>query len=113
MNNGKKRFCAELCGAINPQTKEYIPDSCTFIEASWVEEPAFAGAVTNYLIETPEIKAVREERKNMQDLFSSSLLPSLRVADKSGKAFILLLADLKREFELEELAEEVMKEQTF
>ena len=94
--NGKKKFCSELCGAIDPKTKEYIPNSCTFIEASWVQNPAFAGAVLNYLIETPEIKAARQNRSELQSMFSASILPSLRVADKKGKMAIDLMKDLVR-----------------
>jgi len=48
--DGKNYKCAELIGAIDKNTGEYIADSCHFIEASWVEHPAFAGAVVNYLI---------------------------------------------------------------
>lgn len=92
--NGKKKFCAELCGAVDPKTKEYIPDSCTFIEASWVEQPAYEGAVTNFLIETPEIKKSRQEKKALEDYFSDSLFGSLRVADRKGK----IALKLTREF---------------
>lgn len=94
--NGKKKFCSELCGAIDPKTKEYIPNSCTFIEASWVQNPAFAGAILNYLIETPEIKAARREKSELQSMFSSSLLPALRVADRKGKMMIDIMKDLSR-----------------
>lgn len=105
--NGKEKKCAELCGAIDPKTKEYIPDSCTFIEASWVEQPAFEGAVTNYLVETDEMKTARKARENMTAMFSDSLLSSLRVADASGRAFVSLLKDLKREDDLKKAAREI------
>ena len=42
--NGKRRIIAEVCG------KEDIPDSNIFIEASWVYEPAFYGAVKKSLV---------------------------------------------------------------
>jgi len=94
---GKKKYCAELCGAIDPKTKEYIPDSCTFIEASWVEQPAYEGAVMNYLIETPEVKMARQEKKALENMFSESLFGSLRVADKKGKIALNLTREyLKR-----------------
>lgn len=41
--NGNRRIIAEVCG------KEDIPDSNIFIEASWVYEPAFYGAVKKSL----------------------------------------------------------------
>lgn len=101
---GKKKFCAELCGAIDPKTKEYIPDSCTFIEASWVEQPAFEGAVTNFLIETPEIKMARQEKQNLENVFSESLLGSLRVADKSSQIALRLTGKVLKENRLENIA---------
>ena len=91
--HGKEKMCAELCGAIDPKTKEYIPNSCTFIEASWVEQPAFAGAVTNYLIETPEIKAERQEKQALENAFAASFLPTLRVADRSGKIALKIVGE--------------------
>lgn len=90
---GKEKMCAELCGAIDPKTKEYIPNSCVFIEASWVEQPAFEGAVTNYLIETPEIKAERQEKQALESAFAASLIPTLRVADRSGKIALKILGE--------------------
>jgi hypothetical protein len=39
--NGVKRIIAELCGS------EDDPDSCKFIDASWVRKPAFEGAIRN------------------------------------------------------------------
>lgn len=104
---GKKKFCAELCGAVDPKTKEYIPDSCTFIEASWVEQPAFEGAVTNYLIETPEIKAEREERKALEEAFSASLFSSLRVADRNGNLVLKLAQESMLEERLNLIARKI------
>mgnify|MGYP007061823197 CR=1 FL=1 len=109
--HGKKKYCAELCGAIDPRTKEYIPDSCTFIEASWVEQPAFEGAVTNYLIETPEIKAEREERKALEEAFSASLLSSLRVADKKGGLILRLAQEFAMEEKLNRIANRIFHSQ--
>lgn len=105
---GQKKFCAELCGAMDPKTKEYIPDSCTFIEASWVEQPAFEGAVMNYLIETPEIKAEREERKALQSAFSASFLSQLRVADRNGKMIIKLAKEALMKDQINEIARRIV-----
>lgn len=43
--NGIKRIIAELCGRAEE------PDSCKFIDASWVRKPAFEGAVKNKILE--------------------------------------------------------------
>jgi len=51
-NDGKKRPIAELCG-------HYLyPESNEFIEGSWVETPAFKGAVMRNEIEVDEIDKV-------------------------------------------------------
>lgn len=107
MFDGKKKFCAELCGAMDPRTGEYIPDSCDFIEASWVEQPAFEGAVTNYFIETPEIRAEREEVNNMQKNFSEALIPSLRFADKRSRIVLKLAMEQMARNQVERVARKV------
>lgn len=48
--DGKQRRIAELCGHRNE------PGSVRFIEASWVENPAFRGAVTRNLLSLPELR---------------------------------------------------------
>lgn len=42
--NGVKRIVAELCGSSDN------PESCKFIDASWVRKPAFEGAVLNKIL---------------------------------------------------------------
>lgn len=42
--NGVKRIIAELCGSSDD------PESCKFIDASWVRKPAFEGAVINKIL---------------------------------------------------------------
>ena len=95
--NGVKKKCAELCGAVDPKTKKYMPGSCVFIEASWVEVPAYSGAVTNYLIETPEMKAERKEKEELASVWQSVCLPSVRVADRIGKVALRLETSLEEE----------------
>ena len=95
---------------MDPKTKEYIPDSCTFIEASWVEQPAFAGAVTNYLIETPTIKAQRQEKEALEKMFSASMLPTLRVADKRGKIVLKLAQEAIAEERLNMIARKICEQ---
>lgn len=43
--NGIKRIVAELCGSVDD------PESCKFIDGSWVRKPAFEGAVKNKILE--------------------------------------------------------------
>lgn len=47
--NGVRRIIAELCGRVED------PDSCRFIDASWVRKPAFEGAVLRNLVEPNSI----------------------------------------------------------
>lgn len=42
---GAKRVVAELCGRVEE------PDSCVFIDASWVRKPAFEGAVLRNIVD--------------------------------------------------------------
>lgn len=42
--NGVKRIIAELCGSVDD------PESCKFIDGSWVRKPAFEGAVLNKVL---------------------------------------------------------------
>ena len=47
--NGVRRIVAELCGSADD------PESCRFIDASWVRKPAFEGAVLRNIIEPSSI----------------------------------------------------------
>ena len=59
-DNGIQRKIAELCG------HESEPDSVKFIEASWVRQPAFTGAVLRSFVEpSEEILAKIEAAKKM------------------------------------------------
>jgi hypothetical protein len=85
---GVERVVAELCGRtiVDKDGKRVgDPKSVKFIEASWVERPAFYGAVLNhYVSELPKsasnILEFPTEKLHlaMEDIFK------LRVADKSG-----------------------------
>jgi hypothetical protein len=84
---GIRRIVAELCGC---QIKgkdgklEGDPKSVQFIEASWVERPAFTGAVLNhYISEVPKLSSIMGFNHArladcVEDLFK------LRVADVQG-----------------------------
>lgn len=57
--NGIKRRVAELCGHSSE------PDSVVFMDASWVENPAFTGAVKRNVVNPPEdvMAKIREAEK--------------------------------------------------
>lgn len=50
---GRQRVIAELCGHINAE-----PGSVKFIEASWVANPAFTGAVLRNILSPEEVQAL-------------------------------------------------------
>jgi hypothetical protein len=86
--NGVKRMTAELCGrSFRDASGNWVgdPDSLRFIEASWVDKPAFEGAVLNhFLSDIPKAAAkileLPTERleQTMEELFRT------RVADSRG-----------------------------
>ena len=84
--DGVERIVAELCGRTLVQDGNRVGDegSCNFIEASWVERPAFYGAVLNhYLTELPVTAQVLQFStpklaEVVDDIFR------LRVADRAG-----------------------------
>ena len=86
-DDGDESIVAELCGRVIKKNGKWVGDSksCKFIEASWVDKPAFYGAVLNhYLNEVPsDTKKVlsfsdAKLAETMDDLFK------LRVADRAG-----------------------------
>jgi len=85
IDKGKRYIVSELCGVIDG-SGNYVQDSCHFIEASWVEQPAFKGAVVNYMINNPiiddKVKEVIDNR-DLTSLFSGGddILAQLKVAD--------------------------------
>lgn len=95
---GNSRVVAELCGRYIKKNGVWVadPESVEFIEASWVEKPAFAGAVINHFIsEVPEnvLRFAHTDnadglRACMDDVFK------LRVADRQG---MLVLHVARRE----------------
>lgn len=109
-DDGKKRIVAELCGALD-ENGNYIENSCNFIEASWVEHPAFEGAVVNAFIETEEEKIAREKsQKELEDLFNGSLFERLRVADTDSKIALNILKDYKKAEKYLEIARKIAKD---
>jgi len=84
--DGVERIVAELCGRTVDADGKRVGDekSVRFIEASWVDKPAFYGAVLNhYLSDVPEVAKIIEFstprlEETMEDLFR------MRVADRTG-----------------------------
>jgi hypothetical protein len=100
--NGVERIVAELCGRCIEQNGKLVgdPKSVEFIEASWVENPAFKGAVINHYIsdisdEQKAILASDNKIINFNEMYSS--LSKLRVADTAGMlALRVAQSELKR-----------------
>ena len=84
--NGVQRRVAELCGRtfVKDGNRTGDPDSVRFIEASWVEKPAFEGAVLNHYVgearDAGKVLAFPTDKleETIEDLFK------LRVADRNG-----------------------------
>lgn len=93
--NGIERVVAELCGrsTLDQTTGQRVgdPDSFEFIEASWVENPAFKGAVVNHYISEMGNAAKYASIYNMpsrglEDLYSD--LMNVKVADSRGRMIL-------------------------
>ena len=95
--NGVERIVAELCG------RSYIdqtsglrvgdPSSFEFIEASWVENPAFKGAVVNHYVselnaDEKKFASILQMPTKSLDLFAS--LFNVKVADSTGRIALKL-----------------------
>ena len=82
---GKKRKIAELCGHIAEE-----PGSVKFIEASWVANPAFTGAVLRNVLSPQELAEIRQVGAKLGIAFSEPA----RVADPNhmSRAAALLMA---------------------
>jgi hypothetical protein len=84
--DGVRRIVAELCGRLIMKDGKRVgdPKSVRFIEASWVERPAFTGAVLNhYVSEIPKLSSIlnfstARLAEAVEDIFK------LRVADVHG-----------------------------
>lgn len=83
---GKKRKIAELCGHINEE-----PGSVKFIEASWVANPAFTGAVLRNVLSPEELAEIRSVGEKMQIAFSEP--PRVASPDLMQRAARSLMAE--------------------
>jgi hypothetical protein len=107
--DGVQRRVAELCGRTSLDDGKRIgdPDSVKFIEASWVEKPAFEGAVLNHYIgevrDAGRVLAFPTDKleKTIEDLFR------LRVADRNGMMVLRLAREELMKRKREELIDRV------
>lgn len=112
--NGVRRITAELCGRMikNPETGLLEPDveSNEFIEASWVEKPAFKGAVINHYISDMDVK-VAKILEFPTDQFQLALddMFKVRVADRQGAMVLRILCRELRAYKKQELVERVAR----
>jgi len=94
--NGIKRIVSELCGRSFWDKRQNCwvgdPESMKFIEASWVENPAFKGAVVNHFVEANTLDPQYEEKlAAVNELnFMAEDYGKLRVADRYGMLAIRL-----------------------
>lgn len=106
-SDGKQRICAELCGSVD-ENGNYNEGSCTFIQASWVENPAWQMARLNYFVQTPEQKVARQnDRQELAKLFQGNLFERLKVADTDSKIAIKITKEYAKE---EKIAKKIIKD---
>ena len=111
--NGVKRVVAELCGrSFRDENGIWVgdADSLKFIEASWVENPAFKGAVLNhFLSEIPKAAAKVLEyptdklEQTMAELFRT------RVADSRGMMVLRVAMEEMNRRRRQDMASRVSK----
>jgi len=96
-----------ICGSVHNCGLQGDPDSCRFIEASWVEAPAFKGAVVNHYVSVPTIRDFVENNvidfdqatKAIRRISAGDIntLKRVRVADHRSMAGIrLFIEELQR-----------------
>jgi hypothetical protein len=89
---GVRRIVAELCGRTIIKDGKRIgdPNSVQFIEASWVERPAFTGAVLNhYVSEIPKLSSMGFNHAKLADCMDNIF--KLRVADVQGMTLLRVM----------------------
>lgn len=94
--DGVERVVAELCGRMVKKGGVWVADgkSVRFIEASWVEKPAFTGAVLNHYVS--DISKEAAEVLNFPTWKLAETVDSLfkmRVADKAGMMVLRIARD--------------------
>ena len=77
--NGTQRKVAELCG------HHSIPDSVVFMDASWVANPAFTGAVVRNVVNPPENIMAKIEEAEKKKVFEAQENDFLKAAGKKAQ----------------------------
>ena len=78
-DNGVQRKVAELCG------HHEEPESVTFIDASWVKNPAFTGAVIRNIVNPPENILAKIEEASKKDSYLIQEDDFLKAAHKMAQ----------------------------
>ena len=111
-DDGKQHIISELCGSMRKGANgewEANPNSMEFIEASWVAQPAFKGAVVNHFIGQVDKKAANvlqfpHTREELNNIFA------LRVADKESAIVLKIVKDTILKAKDRALVERVAKD---
>lgn len=85
-DSGTKRIIAELCGHPTEKSDSQAPGGVRFIEASWVQVPAFTGAVMRNIL-SPDQVSQEQARKVLSSLPSEWSNEFRFKAAKTVKAF--------------------------
>lgn len=105
--DGKIRVVAELCGHFTD------PESCGFIEASWVGNPAFKGAVMRNIIELGDNTKTKEptayEEDKLQELIQEAHLKSSVTPSQDWTQYFLKTATTHIRQEVEAAFQNAMK----
>jgi len=86
--NGVKRIIAELCGSSDK------PDSCKFIDASWVRKPAFEGAVLYKVLPTGD-KDLSEKFQKAVAMPGFKYMPGMYLKSAALKAATELVNEIE------------------
>lgn len=80
--NGVRRIIAELCGRAED------PDSCKFVDASWVRKPAFGGAVLRNIVEPGEDVSEKIQKAVSVPSFEAQPGMMLRAASQAASTLM-------------------------
>lgn len=80
--DGNKRIIAELCGRAED------PDSCRFIDASWVRKPAFEGAVLRNIVEPGDDVSEKLQKAILVPSFKAEPGMLLRAASEAAAELV-------------------------
>jgi hypothetical protein len=102
---GVKRVIAELCGRVEE------PDSCVFIDASWVRKPAFEGAVLRNIVDVKQDPNNQLSDKIQQAVMTPGTVNDIQFADSNllARAASSEIADVRAN-SAKEAASILMKE---